>query len=69
MKISPELKAFRYHRKNINSYLDQIIPFWGDDKKREELLQDVASKFGADHIKFMEIIQISYERSVERAFK
>jgi hypothetical protein len=37
--------------------------------RKEELLQDIASKFGADHIKLMEIIQISYERSVERAFK
>ena len=67
--MTPELRAFRYHRKNINSFLDELSPFWGDDKKRAELYKTIADKFGADYKKLMEINQISYERSVERAFR
>jgi hypothetical protein len=69
MKLTPELRAFKYYKKNINYYLNQMSFWWGDDKKQEEMYQEIASKFGADYKKFMEINCISYERSVERAFR
>lgn len=67
--MTPELKAFRYYRKNIDYYLSRLEPFWGDDQKLLELNREIAEKFGADVRKFMDIKEISYNRSVERAFR
>jgi hypothetical protein len=69
MKMTPELKAFRHYRKNIDYYLEKMKHWWGNDKMREQMLQEISDEYGANNKKLMAIMQISYERSVERAFK
>jgi hypothetical protein len=67
--MKPELKAFRYYRKNIDFYLTEMEFFWGDDKKLTELYHNIASKFGGSGEKLEEIVQISYQRGIERSFR
>lgn len=67
--MCPELKAFRYYKKNINEYLEKLEPFWGNDEEMEKIFKELADKFNADHQKLMSIIWISYEREVDRAFR
>lgn len=67
--MSPELKAFKYYRKNQDFYLEEMKHFWGDDKKLYEMYESVAAKFGASGEKLMEINQISYQRYIDRVFK
>lgn len=67
--MNAELKAFKFYKKNIDRYLKEIESFWGDDEKLIEMYCGIASKFGASGEKLMAINQISYQRSVERAFR
>lgn len=67
--MTPELKAFRHYQKNRDSYNDEVMSFFGDDEKLFEHYSKVAAIFGADPVKLMKLRQISYERSVERAFR
>lgn len=67
--MTPELKAFRYYKKNINEHLEKLEPFWGNDEAMEKIYKELADKFSADHQKLMNIIWISYEREVDRAFR
>jgi hypothetical protein len=69
MKLTPELKAFKHYQKNIDRYLEDVKQFWGDDEKLVDHYCRIAAKFGADPAKLMELRQISYERSIERAFR
>jgi hypothetical protein len=69
MKLTPDLKAFKHYQKNIYKYLEDIEGFWGDDQKLFEHYSRIAAQFGADPAKLMELRQISYDRSVERAFR
>jgi hypothetical protein len=66
--MTPELKAFRYYRKNIDRFLEEMACFWGNNEKLREAYDGIAAKFGADGSKLMDIVQISYRRSVERSF-
>ena len=67
--MTPELKAFRHYRKNINYYLSRLEPFQDDLQKLFELYCEIAEQFGGDGRKLMDISMISYYRSVERAFR
>jgi len=67
--MSPELKAFKFYRKNIDYYLSLMEQFWGDDQALIQMYNEIAKKFGGNGSKLMQINQISYNRSVERAFK
>ena len=69
MELTPELKAFKHYQKNICQYLKDIESFFGDDEKLVEHYCRIAGQFGADPAKLMELRRISYERSVERAFR
>jgi hypothetical protein len=69
MKMTPELKAFRHYKKNIDHYIQEMSEWWGDDKKQEQMYKHISDKFNANYKKLMEINYISYKRSVERAFK
>jgi hypothetical protein len=69
MKMTPELKAFRHYKKNIDHYIEEMSEWWGDDEKQEQMYKRIADKFNADYKKLIEINYISYKRSVERAFK
>ncbi len=48
MKMTPELKAFRHYRKNIDHYLEKMKQWWGDEEKYEEMNREIAFKFNAD---------------------
>lgn len=67
--MSPELKAYRYYKKNIDQYLELMESFWGDDERLSKMYNDIASKFGGDGNKLMEINYEAYRRSIERAFR
>lgn len=67
--MSPELKAFKFYKKNIDRYLQEMQYFWGDDEKLIKMYENIAIEFGADARKLMDINYISYQRSVERAFR
>lgn len=67
--MSPELKAFRYYRKNIDTYLEKMEHFWGDDRELMKMYDEIAAKFGARGVQLLEINQISYNRSVGRSFR
>jgi hypothetical protein len=69
MKMTPELKAFRHYKKNIDHYIEEMSEWWGDDEKQEQMYKRISDKFNANYKKLMEINYISYKRSVERAFK
>ena len=67
--MKPELKAFKFYKKNIDYFLKEMEVFWGDNDKQLEMYNEIAAKFGTTGEKLMEICFISYERSVERAFR
>lgn len=69
MKMSPELKCFRYLRKNKDQFLQEIELFFGDDQKLSEAYDKIANKFGTSGDKLMNIVQIAYSRSVDRCFR
>lgn len=67
--MTPELKAFKHYKKNIDYYLKRMEEFWGDDDKQLQMHQEIADTFAANVEIFRKIITISYERSIERAFR
>jgi hypothetical protein len=67
--MKPELKAFKFYKKNINYYLQEMESFWGDNDKQLEMYNKIAEKFGTTGERLMEICLISYNKSVERAFR
>lgn len=67
--MKPELKAFKFYKKNIDHYLKVMETFWGDDDKQLEMYNEIAEKFGTTGKRLMEICFISYERGIERAFR
>lgn len=69
MKLSPELKAYMHFKRNLDYYIDEIGLIFGDDEKLEEIYKEVAEKFNADYEKLVKLRQISYGRSIERAFR
>jgi hypothetical protein len=66
MKMSPELKAYKYYIKNSEKYLEEIIKSWKSDDKHI-VYKKIASKFGADYKKMLDLIDISYNRYIDRS--
>lgn len=69
MNLTPELKAFKFYRKNLDHYLEMLESFWGDDEKLLEMYNGIAEKFEADGKKLMEICYQSYLKSIERVLR
>jgi hypothetical protein len=67
--MSPELNAFRHYKKNIDYYLSMIESLGFDDIKLIQMYDEIANKFGGSGAKLMELLQISYNRSIDRAFR
>ena len=42
--MSPELKAFKFYKRNIDYYLSLMESFWGDDTKQLEMYNEIAAK-------------------------
>lgn len=71
MKFSPELKAFRYYKKNLDYYLERFgcLNILDDYEGLKDIYKEIATKFDADYEKLMDICSISYERYTERVFR
>jgi hypothetical protein len=68
MKMTPELKAYKYYLKNSSKYLEEIIESWKSDDEHI-VFKKIADKFGADYKKMLNFIDISYKRHVDRSLR
>lgn len=69
MKMSPELRALKFYRKNTDHYLEIMKHFWGNDEKQLEMYDEIAKKFDTTGKRLMEVNHISYTRAIERSFR
>lgn len=68
--MSPEFRAFRYYKKNLDKYpLDGILFSQDAFDKLMAMYKSIADKFGADEKEFMKIIHKSYDRYINRALR
>lgn len=69
--MSPELKAYRYYKKNFSDLYDTFLKDaeWCSYEALRRMVEHVANIFSADPDKFQQINLIAYERDVDRAFR
>lgn len=69
MNITPELKAYKAYKKNVDIYCEQVLALYPDNDKLTEFYKEFAGKFGGDGVKLEAIIAMSYDRYLDRAFR
>ena len=67
--MTPVQKAFKYWKKNTPNRLEVLRHYWGDDEFLDNLVKEVADKFGADVHELEFFIDESYQRELYRSLK
>lgn len=69
--MKPILKAYKYYRKNFSFLWEKFLAdtLVGDNEGYDKMNKFISEKCGVSEKDFIEIVALSYDRKLSRAFK